>query len=121
MTSAAGRTPTRLLATLGLAWGTALLVRPRQVVDALTPEFPAERRWLVQVLGARQVAQYAVVLLAPSPRVVRVASAVELVHAASMVPALRLPRYRRAAWISGAVAAASAVVLPAARSVGRPG
>jgi len=107
---------TRLFAALGLAWGAALLGRPRQVLDALAPEFPADRRWLAQVLGARQVAQYAVVLVAPTPSVVRIASAVELVHAASMVPALRLPRYRRAAWISGAVAAASAAVLPAVRS-----
>jgi hypothetical protein len=110
-------TPTRLFAAAGLAWGAALLSRPRQVLDALAPEFPADREWLARVLGARQVAQYAVVLVAPTPAVVRVASAVELVHAASMVLALRLPRYRRAAWISGAVAAASAAVLPAVRSV----
>ncbi|TFV87696.1 hypothetical protein E4P40_11020 [Blastococcus sp. CT_GayMR20] len=108
---------TRLFATLGLAWGAALLSRPRQVLDALAPEFPADRAWLARVLGARQVAQYAVVLVAPTPAVVRVASAVELAHAASMVPVLRLPRYRRAASISGAVAAASAVVLAVVRSV----
>ena len=107
---------TRLLAALGLAWGAALLARPGPVVAALAPEFPADRRWLVRLLGARQAAQYAVLLLAPSPALVRVASAVELVHAASMVPALRLPRYRRAAWISGVVAAASAVALPAVGS-----
>ena len=118
MTSPDGRrrTLTRLLACLGLAWGTVLLARPQPVVDALAPELPSDRRWLVRVLGARMVAQNAVVLLAPEPSVVRAASAVELLHAASMLPVLLLPRYRRAAWISGGIAAASAAVGPAARS-----
>ncbi len=118
MTSGPGtRTPTRLLAAAGLVWGAALVTRPRQVADSLAPEFPRERLWVVRVLGARLVAQHATVLIAPEPRVVRLASAVDLVHAASMVPVLLLPRYRRAAWISGAVAAASAVVLPVVGSV----
>jgi hypothetical protein len=120
VTSADGpRTLTRLLAAAGLAWGAALLARPRQVVAAVAPEFPADRLWVVRVLGARLVAQHAVVLVSPAPAVVRIASAVDLVHAASMVPVLRLPRYRRAAWVSGAVAAVSAVIVPAVRSAGR--
>jgi hypothetical protein len=66
--------------------------------------------WVVRVLGARLVVQHAVVLAAPESSVVRVASAVDLVHAASMLPLLALPRYRRAALISGGFAAAYAVL-----------
>jgi hypothetical protein len=67
----------------------------------------------VPVLGARLVAQHAAVLAAPTPRVVRVGSVVDLLHAASMVPLVRSPRHRRAAVISGAVAAGYAVLAPA--------
>ena len=110
---------TRLLAALGLTWGAALLLRPRALVDALCPEYPRSRVWVVRVLGARLLAQYAGVLAAPGARLVGAASGVDLLHAASMVPLLRSPRYRRAALVSGGVAAVSAAVLPAV--VPRPG
>ena len=118
MTSPDGRRRglTRLLAALGLAWGAALLARPQQVVNAVAPVFPAEQLWVVRVLGARLVTQHAVVLLAPEAPVVRIASAVELLHAASMVPLLRLPRYRRAACISGGIAAGYAAIALAVRA-----
>ena len=103
---------TRLLAGIGLAWGLALLLRPGRLVARLAPEFPAERRWLVRVLGARLVTQNAVVLAVPTGPVVRAASGVELLHAASMLPFLRSARYGRAARISGAVASATAATLP---------
>jgi hypothetical protein len=102
----------RLLSAAGGAWGLALLVRPRQVVAALCPEYPASRLWLVRVLGARWVAQHTLVLVAPEVPVVRVATAVDLLHAASMVPLLASTRYRRAALISGGVAAAYAALAP---------
>jgi len=112
---------TRLLAGLGLASGLLLVTRPQQVLDRLAPAFPAERRWLIRVLGARLVAQHAVVLLAPAPDVVRVASAVDLVHAASMVPFVASRRYGRAARISGGLAAAyAAVALGLAPPTDRP-
>jgi hypothetical protein len=110
------RVLTRLLAALGLAWGAALLARPQRVVDAVDPVFARERLWVARLLGARLVVQHAALLVAPEPPVVRLASAVELVHAASMVPVLLLPRYRRAAWISGGIAAAYAGALPAVRA-----
>jgi hypothetical protein len=105
-------TSTRLLAALGAAWGLALLARPRRVRAALCPEFPASRLWLVRVLGARLLVQHAAVMAAPGNTLVRAASAVELLHAASMHPLLRSPRYGRAARISGGVAAASAALMP---------
>jgi hypothetical protein len=110
------RVLTRLLAALGLAWGAALLARPQRVVDAVDPVFAREQLWVARLLGARLVVQHAALLIAPEPPVVRLASAVELVHAASMVPVLLLPRYRRAAWISGGIAAAYAGALPAVRA-----
>jgi hypothetical protein len=104
---------TRLLSGAGAAWGLALLTRPQRVVAALCPEFPGSRLWIVRVLGARLVAQHAAVLLAPEAPVVRLASAVDLLHAGSMLPPLASARYRRAALISGGVAAVYAAVAPA--------
>lgn len=101
---------TRLMAGAGAASGVVLLGRPRQVVDALAPAFPRERLWLVRALGARLVAQHGAVLAAPGPRLVRLGSAVDLVHAASMVPFVASHRYGRAARISGGLAAAYAAV-----------
>jgi len=99
----------RLLSAAGLGAGAVLLVRPAQVVDALAPAFPRERLWVGRVLGARLVAQHAAVLAAPRPPVVRASAAVDALHAVSMLPVLLLPRYRRAALVSGTLAAASAV------------
>jgi hypothetical protein len=104
------RTWTRVLAAGGGVWGLALLTGPRRVVAALCPELPESRIWVVRVLGARLVAQHAVVLAAPRPTAVRAAAAVDALHAASMVPLLAAPRYRRAALLSGVVATAWAVL-----------
>jgi hypothetical protein len=102
--------PTRLLAALGLLWGLSLLLGARPVTAALCPEYPRAQLWVVRVLGARLVAQHAAVLIAPTRPVLRTSSAVDLLHAASMVPLLRSARYGRAARISGATAAAYAAL-----------
>ena len=68
----------------------------------------ADRLWLVRALGARLLAQHGAVLVAPDRRLVRLGSAVDLLHAASMVPFVASPRYGRAARISGGLAAAYA-------------
>jgi hypothetical protein len=59
--------------------------------------------------------------VAPGRRLVRVSSAVDLLHAASMVPLLASPHYGRAARISGGLAAAyaAAALVVAPRSEGR--
>lgn len=101
---------TRLIAAAGAATGAALLARPQQVVDAVAPAFPRERLWLVRALGGRLLAQHGTVLVSASPRLVRLGSAVDLLHAASMVPLVASPRYGRAARISGGLAAAYAAV-----------
>jgi hypothetical protein len=113
------RRMTRLLAGLGVAWGAVLLARPHEVVDAIAPAFPRDRLWLARVLGARLVAQHGAVLAVPDPRLVRLGTAIDLLHAASMVPWVASPRYGRAAWISGGLAAAYAAVAPAVAPDGR--
>ena len=104
---------TRLLGGAGVLWGLTLLSAPRRVVDALCPELPASRRWAVPLLGARLVIQHGAVLAVPEARIVRVGSMADLLHAASMVPLARSAPYRRAAVISGAVAAGYAVLASA--------
>jgi hypothetical protein len=105
-----GHVLTRLVAGAGVATGVALLARPQQVVDAVAPAFPRERLWLVRALGGRLLAQHGTVLVSASPRLVRLGSAVDLLHAASMVPFVASPRYGRAARISGGLAAGYAAV-----------
>jgi hypothetical protein len=105
-----GRLLTRLLAGLGVLSGAALLARPHEVVDRLCPELPRDRVWLVRVLGVRLLAQHGAVLIAPGVRLVRLSSAVDLAHAASMVPLVASPRYGRAARLSGGMAAVYAAV-----------
>ena len=65
------RALTRLLAGLGAASGMALLARPRQIVDAVAPEFPRDKLWLVRLLGARLAAQHGAVLTSPTAGLVR--------------------------------------------------
>ena len=106
-----GRTAlARSLAVVGLGAGLALVARPRQVVDAVAPGYPADRLWAARVLGVRLLAQHAALLAVPRPAVLRAGAAVDLVHAASMVPLVRSPRYGRAARVSGGGSAATALV-----------
>jgi hypothetical protein len=98
----------RGLAATGVAWGGLLLVRPRLVAKVLAPEFPADRDWIARVLGARLVVQDTALFLAPTRSAAVAGAAVDGVHALSMLPWLGSARYRRAAAISGAVAAVGA-------------
>jgi hypothetical protein len=95
----------RTTAGAGIAAGLVLLTRPERVVARLAPEYPRERLWAVRLLGVRLVGQHAAVLAVPRPPVLRLAAGLDLLHAATMLPLLRSPRYGRAARISGAVAA----------------
>ena len=104
------RTTTRVLAALGAASGLALLARPQRIVDRLCPELPRNRVWLVRVLGLRLLVQHGAVLLEPHPVLVRAGSAIDLAHAASMVPFAGSARYGRAARVSGSLAACYAGV-----------
>ena len=101
--------PVRVLSAAGVAAGAVLLARPEAALARLAPEYPRQRRWVVRLLGARRVAQHATVLAAPRPAVLRASGGIDLLHAASMVPLLRSPRYGRAARISGGLALAYGV------------
>jgi hypothetical protein len=114
-----GRRVDRLLAGAGFAAGLGLLVRPGAVAAVVAPGFPRERLWIARVLGARLVGQHALVLTRPGPSTRRPAAAVDALHAVSMLPVLALPRYRRAALVTGGLAAASA--LAGRRSVRKAG
>jgi hypothetical protein len=112
------RIATRVLAGLGIAYGAALLARPRQIVDRFCPELPPDRIWLARLLGVRLLVQHGALLIRPRAALVRLGSAADLLHAASMVPFTASPRYGRAARWSGALAAgyAAGVVATAPRS-----
>jgi hypothetical protein len=99
---------TRLMAGLGVVSGGVLLTRPQQVVDRVAPAFPASRRWVVRVLGVRLLVQHGAVLTVPVRPLIRASSAVDLLHAATMVPFIVSPQYGRAARLSGGLAAAYA-------------
>ena len=116
----ARRRLTRLMAVLGVASGVVLLARPQEVVDRIAPAFPASHHWLVRALGARLLVQHGAVLAAPSRGLVRLGSAVDLLHAASMVPFVASPHYGRAARVSGGLAAtyAAAALAVAPRPTG---
>ena len=96
------RAVSRALAAVSGVWGLLLFARPRPIIDALSPELPESKHWVVRVLGA------------PARRHVRAAATVDMLHAASMVPLLWSPRYRRAALVSGGYAAFYAAMASAA-------
>jgi hypothetical protein len=101
---------TRLMACFGVVVGGLLLTRPQQVADRVAPAFPVPRLWLARALGVRLLAQHGAVLAKPDRAIVRASAAVDLLHAASMVPFLASPQYGRAARISGGLAAGYAAV-----------
>jgi hypothetical protein len=110
MASSSGRTlATRLLAATGMGWGALLLTRPRLVAGLLAPEFPADRDWVARVLGARLLIQDGALLVRPTRGATVAGSVVDGLHALSMLPLLASDRYRRAAAVSGGVAAVGAV------------
>ena len=102
------------MASLGLLVGGALLARPQVVADRVAPAFPASRLWLARALGVRLLLQHGAVLARPDRAMVRASSAVDLLHAASMVPFVASTHYGRAARISGGLAAAYAAAALAA-------
>ncbi len=96
-----------------------LLLRPGPLVDAVCPEFPESKQWVVRLLGGRLVVQHALVLSFPTQRLVRAAVTVDMLHVASMVPLLWSPGYRRAALVSGGYAALYAATATATATAPR--
>ncbi|MGY1718699.1 hypothetical protein ACI8AG_06610 [Blastococcus sp. SYSU DS0552] len=103
------RVVARLVSGAGLVAGAGLLAEPGAVLARLVPRYPEPLLWVTRVLGARLIAQHALVLVRPDSARLRLAAGVDALHAASMLPVLALPRYRRAALVSSGVAAVSAL------------
>lgn len=102
---------TRAVSAVLGADGLTMLLAPRWVVGHLTPGRAAPHSWVVRLLGARSVAQHALLLAHPTRQAVQLGAVADVVHAASMAPAAALwPRYRRAAAISAAFSTVSAAV-----------
>ncbi len=115
------RRAVRPLASALAVSGAALLARPRDVVRLVAPDEAAPWLPVLRVLGGRLVAQYLLVALRPTrPRLLAWAAA-DAAHALSMVPAAALwPAHRRAAAVSGASSAVSALVALALTGPGTP-
>jgi hypothetical protein len=109
----------RTASAAGVLAGVVLLIRPDEALARLAPEYPRDRLWVVRLLGARLVAQHAAVVAAPSAALLRAAGRIDLMHAVTMLPLLRSPRYGRAARISGAVAASYGTWASVAGRMGR--
>jgi hypothetical protein len=109
----------QLLSGVSLAWGAVLIARPRPVVAALAPGYPADKDWVVRLLGGRLVVQHAA-LLAFSDRPATYAGVVvDAIHALSMLPWTADPKYRRAALISATTAAGSGILTTALAGRGK--
>jgi hypothetical protein len=100
--SLSGVAAARVWGVLTAAAGSATLV------VASRPRLPGRERvprLVVGVLGARQVMQGSLVMLAPTSDMVKLAIAVEVVHGSSMLPVAAWPRYRRPALLAAGQAA----------------
>ncbi|MPQ96695.1 hypothetical protein GB931_01920 [Modestobacter sp. I12A-02628] len=103
------------MSLVGAAWGGVLLLRPARVVRAVAPGEPGVPPAVVRVLGARLLAQHALLLARPLPGAVRAGVVLDVLHLASMLPAaLVWPRHRRAALAS---AVSTAVLASAGAAV----
>jgi hypothetical protein len=99
-------TSPRLVASVRVAWGAALLLAPRPVLAGVH-HVRADRASLLvaRVLGARQVAQGLVSFARPDPAVLALGVVVDVLHAASMVGLAAVDRGRtRGALTEAAVA-----------------
>jgi hypothetical protein len=127
--------PGRAAALLRGAYGVALCCAPGPIVTVVGGSAATSReRVVARVLGARHVAQAAVTLARPTPVILALGSAADVLHAASMIglAALDRPRWRLGctdALIAAAFAAAggtlaarrAAAAVPAPEPAALPG
>jgi hypothetical protein len=86
-----------------LTWGVLLTTAPGTVLETITgrPATTSQRR-VLRVLGGRHALQAVVDLKRPSPVVLRLGAAVDLLHAATCAGAVVfLPPWRRPAALDG--------------------
>ncbi|GAB2461170.1 hypothetical protein [Jatrophihabitans fulvus] len=99
----------RALGVANLIAGAVMAARPQAVAHAAGRPGARPHPGIVRVLGLRQLAQGAVTLVSPSADVLWLGAAVDSAHAASMLP-FAVTRFRRAALLSAAIAASSALI-----------
>lgn len=107
--------PAVVVGTATAAVGAALLGRPQQVARIAAGSTPdAPPGWILQVLGVRYLVQAAAELGRPTRGVWAVVSAVDSIHAVSMIAAaVHWPAYRRPALLNAAAASGSAAITAA--------
>jgi hypothetical protein len=97
-----------------------LLLQPERLAAVVGRGGRRPARWLIRLLGARMLAQSGVELAHTTRPVLRAGSAIDALHAASMLAlAARRPDYRRSALASAAVAAGSAAAVATASAMQR--
>lgn len=106
--------PSLVIGASTAAAGAVLLARPRQIARFVAGPGTAPPSWIVRLLGARYLAQAAAELGRPTRAVWLTMSAIDGIHAASMIAAAALqPSYRRPAVGNAVVATGSAAVTAA--------
>ncbi|GAA0321383.1 hypothetical protein NE235_18705 [Actinoallomurus spadix] len=96
-------TPLRIQPLARLTWGTLLVTAPGAVLQMITGRpATASQRWVLRVLGGRHALQAGIDLARPTPTVLRLGAAVDLLHAATCAGAVAfLPLWRRPAAVDG--------------------
>lgn len=106
---------TRSVGSVNTLSGIALLVRPEQMVEAVTRGNRIPAKDIVRALGARLALQGLLLLLRPRYRIATACAAVDLTHAASMYALAGIrPHYRRVALASAFAATASGLLTASA-------
>lgn len=100
----------QLLSAVSVAWGAVLVARPRPVAATLAPGYPADKDWVVRLLGGRLVVQHGLLLALHDRPATYAGVVVDAIHALSMLPFTADRTYRRAALISAGSAAGSGVL-----------
>ena len=110
----AERIPRTAIARAAAAWhllvGAALTARPAEIARAVSGPGEIPAPGVTRVLGARSLLQGAVIAAAPTRRVLLGGAGVDITHALSLLPLIAGARYRRAAGVSVAIAAANAAI-----------
>jgi hypothetical protein len=87
-----------------------LLAQPPGVLRSAAGTHHVPPPWIMRALGVRLLVQATAEMIWPRPATFRISAFVDLTHAATMYGAAKAwPRYRRAALVSAASAASTAV------------
>lgn len=114
MTAAYARPGVLLLSGAHAGQAAILLAQPSSMLRTVAGDQDVPPPWIMRVLGVRLLVQATAEMLSPRPTTLRISAFVDLTHSASMFVASRAwPRYRRAALVSAASAACSAVAATA--------